>query len=45
MFEGFVFQVLVEFSGNAVSAIGIFVPSTNDFNIITVGHMQRNGTF
>ena len=35
------FSVLIEFSGNAVSEIGIFVPSTNVFNIITVGHMKR----
>ena len=27
--------------GNTVSKIGIFVPSTNVFNIITVGHMKR----
>ena len=39
------FRVLVEFSGNAVSEIGIFVPSTNDSNIITVGQMKRIRTF
>ena len=30
---------------NAVSEIGVFVPSMNDFNIITVGHVKRMRTF
>ena len=39
--ERFVFRCSLNFLENAVSEIGISVPSTNVFNIITVGHMKR----
>ena len=43
MFEEFVVRHSLNPLENAVSEIGIFVPSMNDFNIIIVGHMKRNG--